>query len=90
MVAEPARNASVDAESFELIDPALRDRVFVPLAPPVRKEWLKLPCLRAWGLPVVIAAFVFTGLTHLMGAPAYIVAGLFACALAACATVSYA
>ena len=55
--------------------------MFMPLNAPPRREWLQPRHLRGWGLPVIIAVFVLTGLAHLMGAPIYISAGLFGCAL---------
>ncbi len=83
MVGEPARNQAVDAASFDTIDPATERRVFMPLAAMPRPARLNPRTLRVWGLPLILAVFILTGLAHMMGAPAYISAGLFGCALMA-------
>jgi PAS domain S-box-containing protein len=83
MVGEPVRNQAVDAASFQTIDPATERRVFMPLNAPPRRERLNPRNLRVWGLPLILAVFILTGLAHMMGAPNYISAGLFGCALMA-------
>ena len=83
MVAEHAHTTPMNtAASSATADAAPTRRVITPppLAPVV--EAPKLPHLRRWGLPLIVSALVFTALTHLMGAPPYIVTGLFVCALA--------